>query len=120
MATIANPARGEYAINLDKPRVLKYDLNAFVLFEDASGKKLDDAFSSDAPNLVDVRALIWCGLVHEDRSLSQEEAGSLVEYGFGDSYAEKLKWLIGECGSAFTLSWPTGSAKKKVKANAKP
>ncbi len=110
--TIANPARGEYAINLDKARVLKYDLNAFVLFEETVGRPLDKAFDDGTPKLADLRALIWCGLVHEDRSLSLEEAGGLIEYGFGDAYSDKLKWLLDECASAFKMCWPEDAKKK--------
>jgi hypothetical protein len=114
--SIPNPARGEYGINLDKSRVLKYDLNAFVLFEETVGRPLDQAFDEGTPKLADLRALIWCGLVHEDRSLSLEEAGGLIEYGFGDAYSDKLKWILEECANAFKMCWPDDKSKKKPTA----
>lgn len=118
MDSIANPARGEYAINLDKPRILKYDLNAFVFFQDKTGKDLDSAFGAAAPQLADLRALIWCGLVHEDKALTLERAGEIIEFGVGEAYSDKLHWIIEECALAFKMSWPTPkSKKKKVKAS---
>lgn len=116
MDRIPNPARGEYLVNLDKPRVMRYDLNSFIAFETATGGNIQDFLASDEPSLRNIRTFIWSGLVHEDKSLTEEEAGRLIDYGIGDNYNDKLKWLFQECGAAFSVAWPQDAKKKEPAA----
>lgn len=69
------------AIELDKTRRLKYDLNAFALLKEQHGINL---FRADPDRLHDptaVRACLWAGLVHEDPNLTVEQVGSFVDLG---------------------------------------
>lgn len=117
---VPNPARGEYAINLDRPRVIKYDLNSFIAFECETGQTLESfatRLMEGELKISDIRSFVWAGLVHEDVTLTLADAGGLIDYGHGDSYSEKLQWLMKEFSEAFRLCWPdqTGdSAKKKM------
>ena len=64
-------------IELDKARRLKYDVNAFVAIEEALGTTLGRAFRS--PGLREVRALLWAGLQWEDRDLTPEDVGDIIQ-----------------------------------------
>jgi hypothetical protein len=66
------------AINLDKERFLKFDLNAFAELEDTYGN-IDDAMKAmEKGSIKAVRALLWSGLIHEDPSLTQKDVGALI------------------------------------------
>lgn len=64
-------------IELDKARRLKYDINAFAAIEEALGTSLGQAFRS--PGLREIRALLWAGLRWEDRKLTLEGAGDIIQ-----------------------------------------
>ena len=78
------------AIQLDKPRRLKYDLNAFALLKEQHGINL---FESDDKRLQDpaaVRAILWAGLVHEDPAVTIGAVGSFVDLGNLREVSEKV------------------------------
>ena len=93
-------------IVLDKPRTLRYGMNALAAIEDLSGKTL---MSLDL-NSVGIKALliiVYAGLCHEDKSLSLEQVGDLLdEYSNLSDIAEKV-------GAALTEAFgkPKGSDK---------
>lgn len=78
MATKTNPA---VKIMLDKPRTLKFDLNALAAFEDTTGKSFLRGLSLSGLTTKDLRALIWAGLLHEDPALTLEQVGAMVHAG---------------------------------------
>jgi hypothetical protein len=63
-------------ITLDKPRNLRFDLNAMVAFERATGKSIRDLDIIKATD-EESRALIWSCLIHEDKDLKLEDVGAL-------------------------------------------
>jgi hypothetical protein len=66
-------------VKLDKERVLRFDMNAQVVFEDATGENtLDGEFWKKKMTAKTTRALIWACLVHEDRSLTLEQVGAFL------------------------------------------
>lgn len=79
---------GEYVIvQLDRPRRLRYDLNALCALQDLLGDDFG-TFTEELPkdgdadqkpiSLRNVRALLWAGLVHEDATLTVQDVGRLV------------------------------------------
>jgi hypothetical protein len=64
---------------LDKPRRLRLDMNAVCDFEDATGKTIFDAFDGGRMSFGLARTLLWAALKHEDRRLSRERVGQLLE-----------------------------------------
>lgn len=65
-------------IELDKPRSLFYDFNAFAELEEQFGS-LDNMFMRmNNPTLKDLRIFLWAGLLHE---LDVREDGTYVEDG---------------------------------------
>ena len=70
-------AIGSVDITFDKPRKIRFDLNALVEVEAIAGKSLT-ALLGDL-SLTTLRDLTWAGLKHEDRRLTRERAGQLLQ-----------------------------------------
>lgn len=65
-------------LNLDKPRSLVFDLNAFAALEDVYGS-MDAAFKAmQAGSMKAARTLLWAGLLHGDETLTERQVGGLV------------------------------------------
>lgn len=92
---------------LDKERQMSYPFNALVSFEDATGEDLLTVFDKMAtgtrPTMKELRALVWCGLLQEDPSLTQEQVGEFLSF---RTFAE-LAPLLGE---AIMLALPEAKA----------
>lgn len=91
-------------ITLDRPRTLRYGLNALAKVEDLTGKSI---MSLDLNNvsIKDLLAIIFAGLYHEDKDLTVAKVGDLIdEYSNITEVAEKL-------GDAFTLAFGKGNNK---------
>lgn len=74
-----NKAKPDITITLDRPRVLRFDLNAMVSFEEASGKSLfDPSFQLHSMSAKDLRAMLWACLLHDDSSLTLEDVGTMI------------------------------------------
>jgi hypothetical protein len=75
-----NPA---ISIMLDRERHLKFTLGAIIRFKEATGKDLRKkevaaAIQKDL-DLEDLRAIIWACLAHEDKELTLEAVGDLID-----------------------------------------
>lgn len=66
-------------ITLDKPRRILFDMNAMCEFEKVTGKNFFE-FSSNASKMSasDLRAFLWACLIHEDKNLTIEEVGQMI------------------------------------------
>jgi hypothetical protein len=65
-------------IVLDKPRTLRFDLNAFAELEDSFGT-IDEALGAmEKGSIKALRAILWSGLIHEDENLTLRDVGSLI------------------------------------------
>lgn len=67
-------------ITLDKPRNIVFDLNAFIELEEIYGSQQEAVKAIQTKGLKHIRAWLWAGLVHEDKTLTQEQVGSLFSY----------------------------------------
>lgn len=77
-------------IVLDRPRTLRYGMNALAKIEDITGKSM---MSLDLDNVCikDLLAIVYAGLYHEDKKLTLEQVGDLIdEYSDISTIAEKL------------------------------
>jgi len=63
-----------------KTRNLRYDFNAFVALEEALNISIAEigALLTGSVKLRDLRAILWAGLIHEDRALTQEDVGKAI------------------------------------------
>ena len=69
---------GSVPITLDKPRHIRFDLNALVEIEEAYGS-MDNAFAAmKSGSMKAVRTMLWAGLIHEDEELTLRDAGRMV------------------------------------------
>ena len=69
-------------IMLDKPRHIKYDLNAFEKVYKLTGMNLLDGKTlTQMVTPEDFKILLWAGLIHEDKRLTLEQVGAMVSMG---------------------------------------
>lgn len=85
-------------INLDRTRNIRLNTNALVKFEEILKKPLSEI--GTAFGLKEIRAALYVGLVHEDKDLTLETVGDLidnvgVEY-VADKVGEALQLAIGK------------------------
>lgn len=73
---MANKERGEVTLNLDKERTLKFTLNSLVYAEE-NGVNIQNM--GDNVKLKDLRTLLYAGLMHEDKKLTPEAVGELID-----------------------------------------
>lgn len=93
-------------IILDRPRTLRYGLNALAKVEDITGKNIMGLDLNNV-SIKDLLAIIYAGLYHEDKELTVEKVGDLIdEYSNITEVAEKL-------GEAFTEAFGKGNGKTK-------
>lgn len=69
-------------IELDRPRRLRFDFNAFAAYEEATGKNvLAGDLQADLSSVRGLRALLWAALLHEDPELTQQQVGAMLHLG---------------------------------------
>jgi hypothetical protein len=101
-----NKARPEVKITLDKERTLRFDLNAMVAFEDATGKSLmDGTFDSAMMSIRDLRAMLWACLLHEDDALTEKNVGSLI-------IPDNMLDVAAKLNEAFEVAMPESEGKE--------
>lgn len=87
---MANKHRGEIAIQLDKKRKLRFNVNALAELEDQLGYSLTKL---DAENM-GIKTLIkmfWAAMLHELPELTLKEAAELMDHSTLDVIADKVK-----------------------------
>ena len=63
-------------INLDKERVLYYNLNSLEKFEDLTGVTVDKIGGKMSMKVL--KALVYCGLMFEDKTITLEQVGDMI------------------------------------------
>lgn len=76
------------SITLDKERNLRYTLNAFRILEKEFGVKVEAL--GENINLETIQALLYVGLLHEDKTLTFEEVGDMVDFSNMGEVNEKI------------------------------
>lgn len=88
---------GYTKIILDKERHLRLDLNAMCLFEEITGKSLINANAAiDLQSAVNIRALLYACLKHEDPNLTLEQVGAMIHPGNMEYLADQLIRAYGQ------------------------
>lgn len=77
-------------ITLDRERYLKFNLAAFMAFEQATGKNIfrDDIWED--MSATDIAYLLWAALKHEDKELTVEKVAEMVDVSNMEEITEKL------------------------------
>lgn len=95
---MSNPRRGEITLDLDRPRVFRFDFNAAVDLEEITGHSfMEIAASMEAgiPRMSDVRAFLYCGLKANDPELTLEGTGAIIGLGDLNKLGEILQKTFG-------------------------
>lgn len=76
----ANEIKPEIIIELDKSRQVKYTLSSICKLENEYGS-LEKAFDlvSQSPKITDILKLLYYGLIWEDKALSLEQLGDMLD-----------------------------------------
>lgn len=81
MANVNKVKRAPVYVEIDKTRQLRYTLNSFALMEDRYNT-IDEAMKlMEGGSVKAIRFLLWIGLIHEDKSLTEEMVGDMIELG---------------------------------------
>lgn len=64
-------------VPLDRERHLRFDVNAMIALEEATGLSVADGLPKKM-SLRQVRALLWAALVHEDPDLTEAQVGGMI------------------------------------------
>lgn len=83
-------------IQLDKKRHLKFDLNAFAELEELYGDMNAVFEAMQKGSIKAIRAMLWAGLVHEDKELTIEQVGSMIDMSNINDVVETVSKAIGE------------------------
>jgi len=85
-------------IEMDKPRTLRYGMNALIKIEELTGKNLTK-LDLDNISVKDLRTIVYAGLFHEDKELTPEKCADLI-----DEYSD-ITTVAGKLGEAMTLAF---------------
>jgi len=97
-------------VNLDRPRRLRYSMNALVNMEEALEKpigRIISEFNAGMFGLKDIRAVIWAGLLHENPDLTQEQVGDMIDE------AESMNYVIRQVGEALRFAFSNKETGEK-------
>ncbi|WMU08031.1 hypothetical protein vBCtySFA67_00013 [Clostridium phage vB_CtyS-FA67] len=85
-------------INLDKERHLKFNLNALILAEKETGIKMSDMANEakDGLSLEFLRAFLYAGLKWEDKKLTVEKVGDMIDFDNLSEVSEVLSEAMGD------------------------
>lgn len=113
MSNISKVRREPVFVDLDKARRLKYTLNSFAMLEEKYGS-VDAALKKmEGGSILVIRFILWAGLVHEDKSLTEEQVGDMIDIQDMDVIAEKM----GECMKVDLPDKPEADKAKVTQLN---
>lgn len=82
-------------IELDRPRNIRLNTNALVKAEELLGRSISE-FEKNF-GIKEIRAMLWVGLQHEDKTLTLETVGELID-------EAGLEYVIDKVGEAIRIS----------------
>lgn len=83
------------SVEMDKHRNLKYGMNAMIQLEKELGKSLM-GLAEDEFKLSDLRTMLYIGLKWEDKELTYEQVGDLMDDAIEKHGMEYLSTKLGE------------------------
>lgn len=92
-------------IELDRPRTLRYGMNALVKIEELTGKTISK-LDLENISIKDLRTIVYAGLFHEDKSITPERVADLI-----DEYSE-LQTVANKLGEAMTMAFGKGNEQR--------
>lgn len=92
-------------IELDRPRHLRYGINALCQLEKMTKKTVSDI--SKNPGIIELRAMLYCGLTWEDKKLILEEVGNMMDE------VSDIEYISEKVGEAMELALGDDDKKKQ-------
>jgi hypothetical protein len=95
MADLRKVKRPPVEIELDKKRTLKYTLYSFALMEERYGS-VDNAMEEMQKGRIStIIFMLYVGLLHEDKTLTEQYVGELVDVRDVEEVAAKMSEIMG-------------------------
>jgi hypothetical protein len=95
MSDLKKIKRPPVEIELDKKRTLKYTLYSFALMEAKYGS-VDKAMEEmQKGRIATIIFMLYVGLIHEDKTLTEEYVGELVDVRDVEEVAAKMSEIMG-------------------------
>jgi hypothetical protein len=100
-------------IKADRPRGLRFSTTAFCKLEDLTGKSTSEL--NEGAGMQELRAMVYCGLYWEDKNLTLEDAGDIMDIIMQN---QGIDYLSDNLGKAIELALGQGKENKfKKKKN---
>ena len=107
-------------VDLDKPRILKFDLNSFAELEERYGSVEEAMEVLQSGTIKGIRTLLWCGLVHEEENLTEKQVGAMISIGDLAELSEKLNAAMSTALPAPEAPTAASSLEAPQVGNSKP
>ena len=101
------------SIKLDKVRHVRLDLNAMASYEEVTGKSMFKGVDLENMGAIELRALLWSCLVHEDGKLTLKQVGSFIT-------VQNMNEVSTNIASAFSDAMPDSEGKQEDPLPANP
>ena len=75
-------------IELDRPRNIRLNTNALVKVEEILNRPISEFGTSFG--MTEIRAMLWAGLLHEDKSITLDSVGDLIDEAGLEYVTEKV------------------------------
>lgn len=96
---------------LDRERPLKLTLNSMIKFQEATGKDILKGLDPEKMRLDDIRALLWACLIHDDKELTLDAVGDMVELSSLESICTAVSRALAQAMPAQGKSSPNPQSR---------
>lgn len=104
-------------IQADKTRMLRFSINTMIEYKKAKGEDITKALNKMGDNTIDfefLRYMFYLGLKHEDKKLSEEKTGEILDVILEDKGMEYLVQNLAEAlTKAFGIKETPGVSNQK-------
>ena len=95
------------AFEADKARNLKFGVNGLVALEEELGKPLTSMKAEESFSLKDLRSIFYIGLRWEEKELTREQVGDILDDAIE---IHGMEYVTGKLGEAIQASVGSGKA----------
>jgi len=103
-------------IQLDKPRKLRYTFNSVADLEEKAGTGIGALMSEEKIGFYTVRLLTWAGLKWQDKGLTLERTGNMIQTYFdnGGDFVTLMNFITVALQLSGILGKPTEEAVEEI------
>ncbi|MBA4541980.1 hypothetical protein H1164_03560 [Thermoactinomyces daqus] len=99
-----NEQRGQYVVELDRPRLFTFTFNSMAALEAATGKKvveIMETLDGKTPGFNDMITFTWAALLKDDENITIKQAGELLDLAVEMGKYSEVDEAIGKALSIF-------------------